>query len=254
MKRNLIRLTLIFSIVVMLTAFGGVASAQDDGADYPIDTITVSGMGSASGSPDLARMELGVETINSDISAAFAETNATLQAVIDAVVEAGVAREDIRTTGLNIYYREDFNPAMSGMAEPGQQMQPNRTYVVGNRVRITVRDIDQIENVITAAINAGANNVFGPEFGFSDRAALESEARTDAMDNARARAEELAALAGVELGDIVMINEAAGGFSPFDARNMSVMEQGFGGGGGAVIEPGTLSVNVNVQVSFAIIR
>jgi uncharacterized protein YggE len=253
MKSKFTLFTMIVVLIAGLTLFSGVVAAQDDGGDR-METITVVGQGSASGSPDIANLEVGVESFDADVAVAFSNTNATLQTVIDTVVEAGVAREDIRTTGLNIYYREDFNPAMSGMIEPGQQPQPNRTYVVGNRVRITVRDIDQIENVITAAINAGANNVFGPDFGFSDRAALESEARTNAMENARARAEELAALAGVELGNIVMINESTGGFSPFDTVNMSVMEQGFGGGGGAVIEPGTLSVNVNVQVSFAIIR
>ncbi len=254
MKRNLSRIILVFSIIVLVSAFGGVASAQDGASDYPVDTITVTGNGSASGAPDLARMEVGVETINADISAAFSQTNDTLQAVIDAVVEQGVAREDIRTTGLSVFARESFGapmmePATSGMA----QESPQREYSVHNRVRIVVRDLDNLEAVITAAIGAGANTVFGPDFGFDSRDALETTAREDAMADARARAEELAGLAGVELGDIIIVNETNGGFNPFETQNFAASDGGFGGGG-AVIEPGQLSVSVQLQVTFRISR
>lgn len=244
-------IVLVLTLALTLLAATSVA-AQDDSADYPVDTITVSGIGSASGSPDMANIELGVENFNTDIGEAFSQTNTTLQAVIDAVVNAGVAREDIRTTGLSIFSRESFGapmPTESGMA--GEQIQ--REYSVANRIRVTVRDVSLLENVITAAITAGANNIFGPEFGFSDRAGLEQSARETAMANARERAQQLADLAGVSLGEIVIVNEGQGGFNPFDVMNMSIAQEGMGGGG-AVIEPGQLSVTVGVQVTFRIIR
>ncbi|MEQ8675024.1 MAG: SIMPL domain-containing protein [Aggregatilineales bacterium] len=257
MKNKYLMMMMTVGMVVILALGGGIVSAQDDGADYPVNTITVTGTGIATSAPNMATMEVGVEFINSDISAAFSQTNETLQMVIDAVVEQGIAREDIRTTGLSIYSRESFggmpvDPASSGMAEG--MSQPLREYSVSNRVRIVIRDLSTIEDVITAAVASGANNIYGPEFGFSDRTDLETSARENAMSNAQDRAAELAALAGVSVGDIVVINETGGGFSPFDTSNLAMSDQAMGGGNSAVIEPGQLSVTVQVNVTFRINR
>lgn len=212
----------------------------------PADTITVVGTGSASGSPDIANTEIGVETFNTDLGTAFSENNATMEAVIDALVEAGVAREDIRTANLSIFV--DRSEARSGPASQGASNEP--MFRVNNQVRVTIRDTSLIADVLDAAINAGANNIFGLNFGIDNRDSLESDARADAMDDARARAAELASLAGVELGDVVSIVESGSGASPFEVANMSVGM----GGGGAPIEPGQLSVSVTLQVTFAINR
>lgn len=258
MKNKYFMMMMAVGMVVVLALGGGIVSAQDDGAEYPVNTITVTGTGIATSAPNMATMEVGVEFINTDISAAFSQTNETLQMVIDAVVEQGIAREDIRTTGLSIYSRESFgggmpmDPASSGMTqEMPQQM---REYSVSNRVRIVIRDLSTVEEVITAAVASGANNIYGPEFGFSDRTDLETTARENAMSNAQERAAELAALAGVSVGDIIVINETGGGFSPFDTNNLAMSEQAMGGGNSAVIEPGQLSVTLQVNVTFRINR
>jgi hypothetical protein len=236
----------IIAIVIALAALAGVpAMAQNDsGGDFPINTITVTGSGSAAGSPDIANMEIGVETADPDVSAAFNQTNATIENVINALVEVGVAREDIRTTGLNIY-QERF-----GGPEPLTAETP-ATYRVSNQVRVTIRDISLVSAAITASVDAGANNIYGLQFGIDNQDALEADARADAISNARERAQQYADLIGAELGDVVVINENfGGGFGAFDVANQST---GFGGGG-APIEPGQLSVSVQVQVTYAISR
>jgi len=117
-------------------------------------------------------------------------------------------------------------------------------------VRVTVRDIENVPAVLNAAIDAGATNIYGLNFAIEDSDALASEARAEALDDARQRAGELAGLAEVELGDIISIVEIQGGFDPF---NQTALEaRGLGGGGGAAIEPGQLSVNVQLRVTFRI--
>jgi hypothetical protein len=233
----------------MALTFSSVA-AQGDGspnAAYPEYTVSVSGTGSASGAPDIAYLELGVERINADVGAAFSEANSTIDAVIAAVVEAGVAREDIRTTNLSVY-SESFGPAMPGDSSGGE-----RNYRVSNIVRITVRDISTIEDVINAAVNAGANNVYGLNFGIADTASLEQDARVEAMDNARSRAQQLAELAGAELGEIIVVSEGgSGGFEP----RLAAADSAFGLGGGsanASVEAGQLSVSVTLNVTFRLV-
>lgn len=237
-------------IAVAVVAFIALpALAQDSGTDsarYPVDTITVSGSGSAAGAPNIATMEIGVETRNVDVREAFSQNNTTIDSVIAALLEAGVAREDIRTSGLSIYQdRYGY-----GMGIPESEM--TSTFVVNNLVRVVVRDTAKVGDVMSAAVDAGANNIYGLNFGIEDQTALESDARVQAMANAAVRAEELAKIAGVELGEILVINENwGGGVGPFDVMNLATAGLG---GGGASIEPGQLSVTVQVQVTYRINR
>lgn len=237
--------TILALVVALMALFVMPAAAQEDSS---MDTITVTGTGSAAGAPDIATLELGVEIRNADIATAFSETNTTIDGVITALVEAGVAREDIRTTGLNIYRDMYGAPMMNGTEMATAE---NGVYVVSNNIRITIRDTANVANAINAAVSSGATNIYGLNFGIDDRATLETQARADAVADARARAEELAALAGAELGDITIITEYSGNFSPFDVSNMynARLESG-----GASIEPGQLSVTVQVQVTFRINR
>lgn len=205
------------------------------------DTITVTGTGQASAQPDFATLEIGVESSAPEATAAFSQTNATLEAVIAAVVAAGVDAADVQTSNLNIYSRTNFDPMT--------QMETLIGFNVSNTVRVTVRDVSSIETVVDAASGAGANQLYGLTFGIEDRAALESQARADAVTDARAKAEELAGLIGASLGQVVSVREY-GISSPF----MPMAQMGLGGGGGAVIEPGQSSVSVEMEVVFGIVR
>jgi len=232
--------------VLALFALAVPAMAQD--GSYPTNSITVTGFGSAAGSPDIANLEIGVERANTDVSVAFNEVNTTIDDVIAAIVEAGVAREDVRTTGVNIF--QDFYGPM-GPAESGSNGEPQ--FRVSNQVRVTIRDIDAVADVISASVGAGATQIFGLNFGIDDRDNLEAEARVEAMEDARTRAEAIAELIGAELGDVIIVVQGGGGFpgpSPFDVMNESLAM----GGGGVPIEPGQLSVTTTIQVTFAINR
>lgn len=229
---NLAHAGLVLLVALLLVA---PAVAQETGTAQ--NTITVTGTGKATASPDIATVDIGVEVPSTDIATAYSQVNSTIESIVEALVTLGVAREDIRTSGINIY----SEPIMGPEGQSGYQ------YRVGNRVNVTVRDLALIENVMDTAVNSGANVIFGLQFGISDTAALENEARTKALDDARARAGHIAENIGVGLGDVVTVVEmSSGGFPP-------VYDGGFGGGA-AVVEPGQLSVSLSIQVTFAMSR
>ena len=247
-----IKLTALMIAIVAIVALAVLPTlAQDDSpADYPVNTISVTGTGSASGAPDVANMEIGVETFNADVSIAFTESNDKVTAVIDALVTLGVAPEDIRTSGLNIYLERYPRPDMMSMTEEaisGGEIQP--VYMVNNQLRVTVRDISLVAAVMNTAVENGANNIYGLNFGIDDTTSLETEARAEAALNAQTRAEELAALAGGQLGEVIIISENFGGGFYNNFPNMAMNESGLGGGG-AAIEPGQLSVTVQLNVTY----
>jgi uncharacterized protein len=227
---------------LFLTAGGPPVAAQDTlVTDGSVPSVSVSGVGQAFGSPDVAYVEMGVDIVNSDVSAAVTEANAAMESLTAAIAGAGVAEEDIRTTNFNVW--SDFFDPQTGAQTT------ERIYHVQNMVRVTVRDVDQVSTIIDAGLSAGANSIFGLNFGIDDTTELEQEARLEAIENARDRAQKLADAMGVTLGDPIVIAETfGGGVGPvFD-----VAQAGFGGAGGPPINGGQLSITTQINVTFAI--
>lgn len=233
----------IFAIVFFALASGGsqvapVSAGPASQLDYPADTITVRGLGSASGTPDVARIVLGIELRQTDVGAAVAEVNDGMSAITDAIIDAGVAAEDIQTVNFNVWSEERYTD---------QGPSGEFTYRVSSQVRVTVRDVALVQTVLDTAIDAGANSIGGLTFGIDDNSALEADARLDAIGDAAARAQSIADAIGVTLGEPVRVTELRDGQQAF-----AEMAYGLGGGGG--ISEGQLSVSVGVEVEYAIVR
>jgi len=212
-------------------------------ATPPNRTITVVGTGKAFGTPDVARVTVGIETRSELVQEAADDNNAKMSALLDAIAELGIDKKDIQTSNYSIY--TDRRPLLSSEIESSEE---SLVYVVNNQVTVTVRDLESLGDVLDAAVAAGANNVYGIYFTVDDPSALESEARANAVADAKARAESLAGLAGVEVGDVLSISEVIGG-----PIAVPVMEAARGMGQASVpIEVGELEVSMNVQVTYAI--
>jgi uncharacterized protein YggE len=203
--------------------------------------ITVIGQGEAFGSPDHAQIQAGVETFADTVSAATSQNEATIQAIMAALGEMEIPEDAIQTSNYSLWAEQVYGDrGPEGIAG----------YRVSNLVTIKIDSIDRVGDVIAAVTEAGANNIHGVSFSVADPAALEAEARESAIANARAKATSLADLSNVTLGEVVAISEVIGSPTP--------LLRGMGGGAAETaaaapsISPGELSVQVQVQVSFAI--
>jgi len=210
-------------------------------------TITVTGYGTAYGAPDIVTMGLGVQSSNTSIPTAMDDTNTRMQAVIQTLKDGGVAAEDIRTDNYSIYQDYGRVPQPSG---PEDQSQQETVYTVSIGVTVTVREPNKVGDLLAAAVSAGANVVNYIQFDIANRSVLESQARRLAVDDARSRADELAALLGMKVGEPLNVVES-GGYAP-------VPMYGGGGGGAAVaavppISQGQLSVNMSVTITYALV-
>jgi hypothetical protein len=221
-----------------------VAQAQP-AAEVPTGTIIVVGEGTATVEPDIARTTIGVEVAGETLREVTDEASVTMQAILDAVQAAGVASNDIQTSGYSIYVERRVPEGMA----PG--VEDTIIYRVNNSVLVTIRDLDIVGDVLDAAIDAGANNVFGVDFAVEDKSVALAESRAEAVADARARAEELAALNGVGVGKVVQISEVIDtGFGPAFPR----MEAAAGLGGGAgPIAPGQQEIKSLIQVTYALV-
>lgn len=210
----------------------GLAFAQSEG-------IQVSGTGTVHGAPDTATFTVGINTLAADVAEATQESNEVAQAIIDALQAAGVAEEDVRTSSFNVYREDRYD-------QDGEALEPQ--YRVINEVTVTVRDTDSTGDLLSLALASGANQVNNLQFTLSNAEELRDEARILAVQDARERAEQLATLAGVELGAPVYIEEFQGGGMPMSARQ----DFAFAEAASVPIEAGELSVTVNVNIVFSI--
>ena len=221
-----------------------VAHAQDAGTiPGQTGTITVVGEGKVTIKPDIARAQIGVEVIKKSVKEASDANKAALEAVLAALTAQGIAEEDIQTSGFSIYAER--------YGADGPLAEDDVNYRVSNNVSVVIRDLDTVGAILDAAIEAGANNIYGIEFSLEDPSAFEAEARQGAVDDARAKAEELASLNGVTAGAVVSISEVVGHGGGYYNSNFAQVSSAMGGGG-TPITPGQLDLIMQLQIVYAI--
>jgi uncharacterized protein YggE len=209
---------------------------QVAGASGTLPGITVVGSGSARTVPDVADWSFGVQSDADTASAALSAASEATKRIVDALRDAGIGKEDLRTEQVSLYPRTTDD----GRAVVG--------YSASSTVHATIRDLGKAGSVIDAAVEAGANQIYGPTLRVSDSRAQYRAAVDAAFDDARARAEALAAKAGVTLGGPVAIVESGGGSPPVVAGERLAADAAQG----VPIEPGTQEIGATLTVTFAI--
>lgn len=202
--------------------------------------ISVVGTGQASTSPDLATVDIGVAPLAASVSAASLRAQERARAVFDVLAEAGIQREDMGTTQYRVepeYRHEDGVASMVG-------------FRVTNSLRITLRDVTMVGELIDEAVKAAGDDavVGNVSFEVEDTSAASASAREMAWNDARAKAEHLADLAGRRLGGVVSIVESVGrppGPGPV-ARLATEVES-------TPIAPGTSVTQVRLEVRFELV-
>lgn len=232
-------------VLVLLTAGCASGSAMAQAEDKL--TLSVTGYGQASGTPDLANVQLGVSIVDPDIDLAIQGANSINQRITEAVGAHGVAEDDVRTTNYNIWREEIHDPA-TGMPTGGSR------YHVDISLDVMVRDVQRMGDLIAAGLDAGANNIHGISFMIEDTSALEAEARGEAIADVLDRAEKLVGGLGLRLGKPISIGEGVSGApGPTYGYGLKGDIGGFGGGGSAVISPGQTTLEMQVTVIYEVL-
>ena len=245
MRRLLIPLA---AIGLILSSCAGptdaAAQTVPTGGDQSLmsNTISVSGTGEVTGTPDTLIIDLGVQVLRPTVGAATGEAARLAETVIDALKAEGVAEKDIQTTNYSIWPEYDYR----------NDTQTLRGYRVNNTVSAKIRDLDKAGEIIDTATAAGGNDVVvgGIRFDLEADGAFITAAREAAWNDAKAKAEQLAALAEVRLGKAVSISETSSPTPPPIAYAGARAEASFDAA--TPIQPGEASVSVVVTVQFAI--
>lgn len=208
--------------------------------------IWVSGQGEAVAVPDVASLSLGVEARADTVAEAQAQASEAMDKVMQALKDNGVAEKDIQTQQLSIY------PITRWIQDEDEE--ETIGYRVTNMVVAKIREVDKAGAIIDAVAKAGGDytRVQGISFSVDDPAPYYEEARSKAMEDAKAKAEQLADLGGISLGKPTYISESSV-YQPPTTRVYYEGEVPTPAPVETPISPGELKITVNVQVVYEIV-
>ena len=231
------------AVAALSVRAGPAAGAPTTTSDPAAHTITVTGSGSVSLVPDVARINLGIGVTRPTVAAARAEAARIMTAIIASATGQGVATQDVRT--VNVSLNPQYDPNCSRAGTCGTTA-PIVGYTMSEGVQITVRNLDRAGAVIDAATAAGATNVGGISFEVADPSAAQTSARVAAIGAARVTAEAMARAAGVSLGAVVSIAEASTGPIPYYASDLAAAVPSVP----TPVKPGSQDVQAQVTVVY----
>ena len=200
--------TMIYGALVALTVAGGAAAgparsqaeAMRPGPAFVAVSqgLTSHGHGEVKAKPDIARMTAGVVVQAKDQAQATQENARRMTALMAAIKSLKIADRDIQTQSYSVDAQYDYGsghaPILTG-------------YQVTNSVQVTLRDLSQAGTLIDKATQAGANQLNGISYELSDKEAVQAQALTKAVADARRRAQAMADALGVGLGNPLSLND-----------------------------------------------
>lgn len=230
--------TRLFTLLAAALAVAGLSACDASSGPAPaagdeVRQVTVVGAGEVQGAPDTLTANVAMEAIAPDVTGAMTQSGERQDAVINALVGAGIAREDISTTQVSL--QPQFGA--DGTAIVG--------YRAGNAIDVKIRDLDAASQTLSLIVSTGgdAARINSVNYSIEDDSQLVRDARARAFEDAKARAAQYAELSGLELGKVISISEAAGSGPPpppMPMRGEAAMA--------VPLEPGQQTVGFNVTV------
>lgn len=198
-------------------------------------TITVNGTATITVDPDEAVVRLGVRTQADRAQEAMDLNSQKMQKVLDALRALGLGDDDLATSLIELYPRyDDRGETVIG-------------YDAANEVEVTIADLGSVGRVLDTAVDAGANVAGGITFRVSDASEGLDEALADAVRDARAKAETMAAAADAGIGEVVTLVEASGGEpGPYYAERVAYATADMA----VPVETPTIETQVSVQATW----
>ncbi|MHA6260071.1 SIMPL domain-containing protein [Sporosarcina sp. CAU 1771] len=198
--------------------------------------MTVNGTGSVTLPPDTVQFYVEVQTENEKLTIAQQENASAMNKVIEALLDFGIENEHIQTVSYNITPQYDY-------IDGEQQF---RGYAVSNVIMVTSGYVEKIGSMIDLAVENGATGISNIQFLVSDEEATYEKALSEALDDAKKKAQTMANTIQIQI-DLIPIKiveeqkEAPIIPRMFVAKEMSATTP---------IEPGQLTIRASVTVQF----
>ena len=226
------------------------AALAEKGSVHGKGGIIVTGSSSIELKPDMATISLGVESYATTVSVARDNASISINEMLDVMKKVGIDDGDIQTTAFNIYPQYEYIEVREDGRVRGVQELVG--FTVSNMLLVTVKNLDDIGEIIDKITDAGGNDVrFNSiNFGIQDPVPYQSQLRKLAVEDGITKASQLAEYSGVKLGSITMINDYSSQASV--AQDQAVFAERAMAIPSTSINPGSLNLSMQVDMIFEI--
>jgi uncharacterized protein YggE len=197
--------------------------------------------------PDIAQVGAGVQTRAQSASAAVQANASQMDRLVERLRSLGIERKDIQTSNFSLNAEYDYNnrngqaPIFTG-------------YVVTNQVTVRLERLDRVGQVLDALVEAGANNIFGPNFLLEDDREAKATARRNAFQRAQVQADEFARMAGYAGARLLEVSETYQSFGPVAVPQGAVQVTAVARDVATPIEPGQVGAGVTLTTKYEMTR
>jgi uncharacterized protein len=231
----------IFAAISPLPTTGGLAVAADNGSSTR--TIEVTGNGEARVAPDLAFLNLAIETHATTAQQSAGQNAALAEKVVSALTKKLQGKGKVWTGGYSLY--PEYN-------EPRPNEKPIIIgYRAENSITVETGEIGMLGALIDTAIGAGANRINYLNFTLRGETQARSEAIAKAAKDAQAQADSLAKALGVKLGAIVKARTQAE-IRPVPIMRAQMATAMMASAAPTPVEPSEVTVPATVSITYQI--
>ena len=210
------------------------------------NTIAVGGMAEQEVAPDMAYVDLGITVRANDAETARAEEAKIAQQIRRSLLGLAITDNDLQNTGYYMY--QEYKVDRDGKRTAGQ-------YVLNSSVKVTVRDLDKLSQVIDNTVKAGVTNIDSVSYALSTQNIVQRQLLAAAVENAREKAAVVASAGSRSLGSMLSadINGFTGGTVVAAGSNKLRSAAPMADGAEATeLAPGKIKLNARVEVVFAL--
>ena len=236
-----------FLILISFALLLGLAACSfsvNTNSDYQ-RTINVDGTGTVKISPDIAYVNIGVQSKSENVKTALDENNRLAANISEALKTLGVAAEDIQTSSFNVYPMQDYG--IMGMGD--ENGQPTTYYQVDNVILVTVRDLSIVGQILDNAVQSGANTINSITFDVTNKDEAIAQAREAAIIAAHMQAEATVNAVGAQLGDVLNISAYTNNITPYYSGKGSDIYAA-GGTSDVPVSAGQMSISVTANIMY----
>lgn len=204
-----------------------------------ISTVLVQGEGTVKVKPDIAFINVGVESSNLDAKVAQEENSEKMESIMKALKDYGLNDDDIKTVSYNIWRGIDYSKEESV-----------EEYHVTNIIELSIDDITKVGNVIDITSEAGANQINSIRFSVVDEKKYYDEALVIAMENAEAKATSIMGTFGEKPNKPYKVIESSFGGGQFNVANVAYDGMMLKSNSSTPISSGDLEIKAILSVEY----
>lgn len=210
------------------------------------NTIAVSGMAEQEVAPDMAYIDVGINVRADDAETARTQEAQIASQIRRALLGLAITDNDLQNTSYYLY--QEYKVDRNGVRTADK-------YVLDSSIKVTVKDLDKLSQVIDNVVEAGATNISNITYALSTQNIIQRQLLATAVENARDKAAVIANAGSRTLGNMLSadINSFDGGtIVAYGANKLRSTTNLAEDGVATKLSPGKIKLNARVQVVFSL--